>query len=196
MYNMNTCKEKFEHFQSTVENLLDEHMPKQVVTKVHRHKPWVTRQFEDLVRKRQWAHRFNKQKFDYYRSRVKNGARFLRREFYKSRVAHLKESDPHKWWKHTKQLLGESSNSDDPLQAMAVERHNGDNKQLADEINLFYQSDTKDLPPLDVTKLPQRVDHVPEQYIIPVENVEQKLMKVNIRKAVSPDQVPNMTFVV
>lgn len=191
LYKLESCGEQFDHFQTTVQNLLNTHMPLQTVTRVTKHKPWVTQQFEDLVSKRQWSYHNDKAKFRYYKARVKNASRFLRRRFYKTKVAELKESNPRKWWKQTKTLLGQNKGSDDPLNALAVERHDGDARKLADEINSFYQSVTKDLPPLDISNLPPRPDVIPDKYIITIEKVEQKLSEINIRKAIGPDQVPN-----
>lgn len=191
LYKMSSCREQFEKFHSKLLSLLDLHMPFQTVTRVVRHKPWITRQFENLVHKRQWSFNNDKAKFKYYKSRVRNASKFLRRQFYKRKVAELKESDPRKWWKQTKSILGQNVEGDEPLQALAIARHDGDAKKLADEINSFYQSVTKDLPPLDSSKLPSIPDHVPDQYIISLEKVEQKLCGINIRKAVGPDKIPN-----
>ncbi len=70
-------------------------------------------------------------------------------------------------WKHTKQLIGQGG-EDNSHKALANNTCDGDCKQLADKINIAFQSVTKDLPPLDLSILP------PLTNIISVETVEKK----------------------
>ncbi len=65
-------------------------------------------------------------------------------------MANLKTSNPLKWWKHTKQLLGQSGNREEPLKALGISEYDGDTKKLAEMINATYQSVTNDLQPLDI----------------------------------------------
>ncbi len=60
---------------------------------------------------------------------------------------------------------------------------------LATNINNVYQSASSDLKPLElVEKTPL---NVPEKYIISPEDVEKKLLKLNTRKDMGPDYIPN-----
>ncbi len=106
-------------------------------------------------------------------------------------MANLKTSNPRKWWKHTKQLQGQSGNKDELLKALAISKYDSDTKKLAERINATYQSVTNDLQPLDISKLPLCSNHIPSEYIISVNTVEKKLMKINTNKSVGPDAIPN-----
>ncbi len=44
---------------------------------------------------------------------------------------------------------------------------------------------------MDISKLPPCSNHVPSEYIISVNIIEKKLMKINTNKSVSPDAIPN-----
>ncbi len=158
LYRMKSCHDQFHQFQNTIDRLLDTHMPKQ---EVNRHKPWVTRQFQSLIRQRQWAHdKQSKALFNHYRLCIKHATKYLRKHFDRSTMDNLKTSNPQKWWKHTKQLLGQSGNRDEPLKALAISEYDSDTKKLAERINATYQSVTNDLQPLDISKLPPCSHHV------------------------------------
>ncbi len=192
LYRMKSCDDQFHQFQTIIDSLLDTHMPKQEVTRYTRHKLWVTRQFESLIRQRQWAQKKqNKALFNHYRLRIKHATKYLRKCFVRSTMANLKTSNPRKWWKHTKQLQGQSGNKDELLKALAISKYDSDTKKLAERINATYQSVTNDLQPLDISKLPLCSNHIPSEYIISVNTVEKKLMKINTNKSVSPDAIPN-----
>ncbi len=122
---MKSCNDQFHQFQTTIDSLLDTHMPKQQVTRYAKQKPWVNRPFESLIRKRPWAHKKeNKALFNHYRLRIKHAPKYLRKRFVRSTMANLKTSNPRKLWKHTKQLLGQSGKRDEPLKA--ISEYDGD----------------------------------------------------------------------
>ncbi len=102
-------------------------------------------------------------------------------------MTNLKLNNPRKWWKQTKQLLGQTSGQDEALKVIAINEYDGNIKLQAEKINKVYQSVTCGLAPLDRSKLPQLKEHTPSQYIISLGTVEKKLMKVNVFKAVGPD---------
>ena len=60
---------------------------------------------------------------------------------------------------------------------------------LANNINQTFKSVTKDLVPLVTTQTQQY--NIPAEYIVSVDDVERRLMKVRIDKACGPDYVPN-----
>ena len=103
----------------------------------------------------------------------------------------MKDSNPRRWWKHTKQIIGQRGDSDASLKALATSTCGGDYKKLANMINETYQSVTKDLPKLDMSVLPPPTNPVPDKYIINIETVEKKLAHINLFKALGPDSIPN-----
>ncbi len=150
LYKMDSCSEQFHKFQATIDCLLDTYMPKQLVTRYKCHKPWVTPQFEKVIKQRHWAHQNQDlASFRYYRSLVRYATKFVRKHFGKSIMTNLKGNNPRKWWKHTKQLLGQTSGQDEALKAMAINEYDGNIKLLAETINKVYQSVTCGLAPLD-----------------------------------------------
>ncbi len=106
-------------------------------------------------------------------------------------MTNLKGNNPRKGWKHTKQLLGQTSGQDEALKAMAINEYDGNIKLLAEKINKVYLSVTCGLAPLDKSKLSQPTEHSPIQYIISLGTVEKRLMKVKVFKAVDPDMISN-----
>ncbi len=196
LYRMKSCDDQFHQFKTTIDSLLDTHMPKQEVTRYTRHNPWEIQQFESLIRQCQWAQKKqNKALFNHYRLRIKHVTKYLRKCFVRSTLANLKTSNPPKWWKHTKQLLDQPGNRDEPLNALAISKYDGDTKKRAERINATYQSVTNDLQHLDISKLPPCSDDIPSEYIISVNTVEKKLMKINTNKSVGPDAIPNYMII-
>ena len=167
-------------------------MPLQIKKKHNNDKPWITDSFRAMIQKRQWAHsNGNTDLFRFYKARVRNASKFLRKKFYRTKVSDLKVSKPRQWWKQTKQILGLKRQDDASLKILAANTTNGDLQALASEINKFNQSVTSHLPPLDMSALPPPTDTVPEKYIISRERVEKKLSEIDIHKSPGPDSIPN-----
>ncbi len=180
IYCKDSCHEQFEYFQMTIHNLLDTYIPKQLIIR-----KWQALYQNSL---RQWAHREGHSAlFKLYRARVWHARKYLRKSFYILEVAHLKDSNPRCWWKHTKQIIGQRGDSDASLKVLATSVCGGDYKKLANMINETYQSVTKDLLKLGIFTLPPPTNPVPNKYIINIENVEKTLAHINIFKALGPD---------
>ena len=123
-------------------------MPLQIKKKHNNDKPWITDSFRAMIQKRQWAHsNGNTDLFRFYKARVRNASKFLRKKFYRTKVSDLKVSKPRQWWKQTKQILGLKRQDDASLKILAANTTNGDLQALASEINKFNQSVTSHLPP-------------------------------------------------
>ena len=130
LYKTESCLEQFEIFQSTIDIVLDTHMPLQIKKKHNNDKPWITDSFRAMIQKRQWAHsNGNTDLFRFYKARVRNASKFLRKKFYRTKVSDLKVSKPRQWWKQTKQILGLKRQDDaspkfsQPTQQMGIYRH-------------------------------------------------------------------------
>ncbi len=127
----------------------------------------------------------DKANFRYYRNKVKRTGQTLRSDFLKLSIEGVKRGDK-KWWNITKQLSGLKMD-DNNLQSMANTITNGDMGQVANKINQTFKSISEDLAPL-VNAQPQQYD-IPDEYIVNVDDVERRLMKVLINKAFGPDYI-------
>ncbi len=142
-------------------------MPKELVTRNRNDKHWITPYFKQMIIKRQWAHREgNSALFKIYRAILRHARKYLRKSFYRSEVALLKDSNPMRWWKHTKQIIGQRGDSDASLKALATSICEGDNKKFDNMINKTYQSDNKILPQLDISTLPPPTNSFADKYNI------------------------------
>ncbi len=72
---------------------------------------------------------------------------------------------------------------------MANDITHGGMGQLTNKINQTFKSVCEDIAPL-VTAQPQQSDK-PAEYIVNVDDVERRLMKIKISKACQPDYIPN-----
>jgi hypothetical protein len=77
----------------------------------------------------------------------------------------LRTSNPHDWWRHTKQLLGQQEKPQSGLQSLINDAAGGDAQLLADLINRALQQVSKDLIPLSDLSAPE-VNDIPSEYII------------------------------
>ena len=111
---------------------------------------------------------------------------------YREQLRSLRNCDPRRWWKHTKALTGLGKTSSD-LHAMANSLCGGDLSTLAGEINIFFESVSRDLAPLDAGMVPLDCP-VPVCFIISSENVCKLLSSININKAIGPDGIPSWIF--
>ncbi len=109
-------------------------------------------------------------------------------------MTNLKGNNARKCWKHTKQLLGQTGGQDEALKVMAINEYDENIKLLAEKLNKVYLPVTCGLASLDKLKLPQPTEHTLSQYIISLDTVEKRLMKVHVFKAVGPDMIPNLVL--
>ena len=80
--------------------------------------------------------------------------------------------------------------SSNAMANLANQITNGDELLLANRINETFQSVSAALPKLEPTY--QHSDTpLPDEYHVSVQEVEKKLMAINIRKATGPDNIPN-----
>jgi hypothetical protein len=74
---------------------------------------------------------------------------------------------------------------------MATDLFDGDLNRMANNINIFMQSVSNDLKPLDANLIPDACDASPDEYIIDPFEVESKLSRINSHKSNGPDELPN-----
>ena len=62
---------------------------------------------------------------------------------------------------------------------------------MANNINIFMQSVSKDLKPLYTNLIPDACEACPDEYIIDIFEVESKLSRIDQHKSSGPDALPN-----
>ena len=190
VYRAPTCKEKFEYFQSTLDDLINKYLPFHRVKRNTNDHPWVTDKFRSLVKKRQFHFSSgNSPMYCFYRNKVNRMRKFLKSNYVKRTMTDLKKSNPKNWWQKIKSLAGDNKRSDN-LDSLAQTLFDGDVNALADHINDQFKDVSSHLSPLpSVDKIHTHL--VPDNFIISVESVENRLKKINVSKAVGPDEIPN-----
>ena len=94
------------------------------------------------------------------------------------------------WWNTVKSLMG-ASKSASPLIQMANTLCGGNQEELANSINVFFQSVSAHLPPLTSTsQFFYAGSNIPDEYTISVDMLERQLMKLKVYKATGPDSIP------
>ena len=116
-------------------------------------------------------------------------------EFYTSSVDKLANEDSRGWWRTVKTLLGLHGKSD-AIKTFANNNYDGDIEALISDINNFLTSVSSDLEPLSEDIIPPcpSTEHLPDEYIIPVDRVLKQLLSLNVNKAIGPDNIPNWVF--
>jgi len=94
---MNSCEQIVHHFYSVITNLLDYYMPVVRTTFNNLSKPWVTKIFEQLVRRRQRAFFTSKTSLLYHKlwNKVNSVAASLRKKYYVRKIEALHSVDAH-----------------------------------------------------------------------------------------------------
>ena len=190
LFRANSCEEKFNIFQKTLNELIDYHLPIHKVKRNSNDLPWVTDNFRNLIKKRQfYFHSGNNSMYCFYRNKVNRARKKLKSEYVSNTMQDLKCSNPKNWWQKIKSLTGQKHKGDN-LESLAQSICNGDKTALANTINMFFQSVSSHLSPLSS---PDRVYNfiVPDDFIISVDSVEKRLRNINISKAAGPDDIPN-----
>ena len=97
-----------------------------------------------------------------------------------------------KWWANINDLTGRKI-STNAMQCLANQLTDGKLKPLTDQINETFQRVSSDLPKLK-PKHQHATSIIPAEYIIPVSEVEKKLIAIPENKALGPDSIPNWIF--
>ena len=110
----------------------------------------------------------------------------LRLSYYKSKVDHLYSADQRSWWRKVKRFLNNLSNGNSLQQQLPG------GISIADVINDLFASVSADLPPLsdDILRQLSKDDYC-DRFIIDVQDVENRLMHIDISKAAEPDELSN-----
>ena len=116
-------------------------------------------------------------------------AKSIRLSYYREQLLSLRNCDPLRWWKHTKALTGLGKTSSD-LHTMANSLCGEDLSTLAGETNIFFESVSRDLAPMEAGMVPLDCP-VPVCSIIRSQTVCKLFSSININKAIGPDAIPS-----
>ena len=195
LFSLETCKEQFTVFDAIMQSTIQDNLPTKIVKRNTNDHPWVTDEFLSLVSRRQYHfHAGNRVAYNIYRNMVNRNRKQLKMKYYANKMKNLSKENPRDWWQNIKEITGRKAAKDD-LQGMANSLCDGNKAQLAECINQAFQAVSDDMEPLSdadffTTSVPSQ-QQIPDNYIISVSQVEKTLSKINKRKAVGPDAIPN-----
>ena len=195
LYQMQSCQEQFTVFETVMNNLIDEYLPVKKMKHNSNDHPWITDEFHSLVGLRQfYFHTGNKTMFSRYRNKVNRERKLLQKKYYDRKMKNLKSERPSEWWHDIKEITGTKCTKND-LQGLANTVCNGNIPDLASKINGAFQAVSNDMTALTAedcfTIGHNNQEPIPDRYIISVSQVEKSLQRINPRKAVGPDSIPN-----
>ncbi len=192
LFTLPTCEEQFQMFTDVLSSLINDLLPIKTVKRNENDMPWVTDNFHQLIGLWQYHfHSGNTMMFNYYRNKVNRNRKQLMSKFYSSKMDNL---NPHNWWKEINLITG-MKNKKSSLQGMANSLYDGDIQLLAEKISAALQAVIDDIKPLSpddcFTTGVDTQDHLADCYSISVSQVEHSLKKINVKKSVGPDNIPN-----
>ena len=183
-----SCEDKFQLFIRELKKGIDCYLPQRTI-KVHQtDRPWMTNKLKIWIRKRQTAfRRYGKDSsiYKHWRNKIQREIKSVKSYYYTHKVAELGQTNPRKWWRQIKILMGQDIQQDWHYQFLDK---NGDVKVLADKINDFFLSITENFPPLSPSCSTQ---DVPNEFFVSEAEVYQSLSTLQIAKSVGPDAIPN-----
>ena len=181
LFHLPSCEQQLQFFNSTIRTLLDMHLPERKIRRCSSDRPWIDDNFRYLIRHRQIALLSENQPlYRHYRNKVNRARKSLQRKYYQRKIKSLENEHPKRWWNSEKELV--------------LVHCSGNFSILANEISDFFESVTKDFPPLlsiDEFLPPGADTAVPDAYIINVDEVAISLSRIKTNKATGPDEIPN-----
>jgi hypothetical protein len=141
--NTSSCEDKFQLFITELKQGVDCYLPQRTV-KVHQtESPWMTNKLKIWIRKRQTAfqrHGKNASIYNHWRNKIRREIKAAKSHYYKHKVAELRQTNPRKWWKQIKSLMGQNIQQEWHYQFLG---DNGNVKILADRVNDFFLTITE-----------------------------------------------------
>ena len=196
LYNLTSCKEKFEWFYSRISEAIDKFLPVRSVRMHATDKPWITVAIKSAISKRQrFLSKYGKESvlFKIWRNKVQRLMKECKETFYETKVKTLKETNVARWWKEVKNLSGVSSADSQWFHQLIGETESV--ASLCERINNFFCSLTSAFDPLtvdDVLGIPVDVSEVPADLFVTAREADIALRSIKLRKAGGPDGIPNI----
>ncbi len=149
----------------------------------------MTNYVKSLISERQQVfHREGRsRKWKHLRNKVRREIARAKKEHYKNRVQRHKKANPGEWYKQIKLMtnLSKSETTIQPPPGVDV----NDYKSVANSINDVFVSVSKDLDPLDTSKLPAYLPDPKPSPTVEEFEVYQMLNKIKAGKAGGPDGI-------
>ncbi len=175
--NTSSCEDKFQQFITELKQGVDRYLPQRTV-KVHQtDRPWMTNKLKIWIRKRQTAfqrHGKNSSVYKHWRNKIQREIKAAKSHYYKHKVAELGQTNPRKWWKQIKSLMGQDIQQEWHYQFLG---DNGNVKILADRVNDFFLSITENFSPLSPLCPTQ---HVPNEFLVSEAEVYRSLSSLQV----------------
>ena len=190
IFHLQSCTDKLDVFSETMKFLIDECLPVKTYKVNDNDKPWVSANFHALINKRQYYfHSGNVCMYNMYRNKVNRERKSLKKVYFQARLQNLRQTNPKNWWNEVKAIMG-TNKKKTSLQGMANLTCAGSIPQLVENINDTFRDVCSDIAPIEPVVTEQHFT-VPDEYTISVEDTSKSLSKINPRKAVGPDCIPN-----
>ena len=145
-----------------------------------------------MQQKKRLFHVYGEESPSYKRikNKVNRTAKPLQARYNEAEVEKLCTHENGQWWRSIKQLaviqVKESS-----ILTLAINVTSGDLHELAGSTNNYFISVSDGLKRLVSQEMDPADIVIPDKYIISVEEVQNKLIKINTKKAIGPDYLPN-----
>ena len=182
--------EMAESLTSDLKSAIDLFFPTKTVRIHNTDKPWMTSSIKQLIVERQRAYYLGtREQFKHIKNKVRKAIAERKETFYRENVCN-RSSNPRRWWNLINKLSGRSTNTT----TLCYEDEDGNvisGLNLATRLNKFYISVASDILPLDNATLPAFLPAQQELPTISTFEVCGKLSKLNPRKTIGPDGIPN-----
>ena len=101
---------KLQFFATTVNSLLDNHLPLRLIKANSNDKPWITPEIKDPISKRQDACAAGKsENFGFYRNKISAVCKKSRSAYYHSNISDVQQCKSRKWWSTLSSIAGLST---------------------------------------------------------------------------------------
>ncbi len=194
VYRADSCTLMYDKFESKLKFLIDTHLPVKTVKRCSNDRPWVTDEFRHLIDRRNTAFHTGSTLFPYLRNKANRLRKRLRRNYFASKVNGAAAGD-RDWWKCIRDITGLRTNSRSAgLTSMVNSVSGGNIEEFGNRVNSFLHSVGAHFAPLREGDYRLSPHVIRDEYIISIEQVEERLAKLNSRKAMGPDGMPTWVF--
>jgi hypothetical protein len=201
LYLLNDSQKQADLFYSVVNGIINRHAPLHCFRLKKNDRPWITLYFKQLIARRNDAfHSGHKALFRKLRNQANRVSKSLKTQYYLEKVQHLKAKKCSNWWRHIKQLSGASYDDkhDDCFDSLILNEQLIDSSNLSDIFNDHFVSVTADCPPLNSSlfnHLRDKLDHVPDDFVVSEYSVFRALKYLKIDKSSCDDILSNRLLV-
>ncbi|KAI8522201.1 hypothetical protein Bbelb_019550 [Branchiostoma belcheri] len=186
VYSAVSATDKCSAFYSTLSRAMDKYLPSKVVRLHERDKPWMTPALKAMILKRQKVFKEqNVPEVRRLRNKIANTICMLKKNFYKTKVKHLRTADPKKWYKAIKDMAGKNGE----LQIDVPGVPSSSPKAVADAINAHLSAASQQHAPLQPQELPAYLPAPAPPPTVSFWDMWHRLRMVKIGKATGNDDV-------